>query len=97
MYIKKALSCYNSCINFSDNRDQGSPVPCPASSGLTSNNYVPSTTQSYTSTNTQTVISQPSSTSATAFHYESYSTFDWDLYLRETNSTAAPIECFKQV
>lgn len=86
-------------IKFVDNRDPSSPspAPSPAPSGLPSSNNVPSTTQSYTSTNNHTTVSHPPSTSTGPFQYETYQTFDWDLYLRETNSTAAPIECFKQV
>lgn len=30
------------------------------------------------------------------FQYETYQTFDWEEYLKETNSIAAPAECFKQ-
>ncbi|KAL0113264.1 hypothetical protein PUN28_012430 [Cardiocondyla obscurior] len=76
------------------NRDP-SPVPSPAPSGLSSSNNVPST-QSYTSPNSHTTVSHPPSTSTGPFQYETYQTFDWDLYLKETNSTAASIECFKQ-
>lgn len=78
-----------------DNRDPSSPVPSPAPSGLPSNNNA-SATQSYTNANNHTTISRSASTS-TGFHVETYQTFDWDLYLRETNSTAAPLEYFKQV
>ncbi|XP_024884244.1 polycomb protein Scm isoform X2 [Temnothorax curvispinosus] len=80
-----------------NNRDPSSPSPVqsPAPSGLPSNNNVPST-QSYTTTNNHTTVSHPPSTSTGTFQYETYQTFDWDLYLRETNSTAAPTECFKQ-
>lgn len=81
-----------------NNRDPSSPspAPSPAPSGLPSNNNVPSTTQSYTNTNNHTTVSNPPSTSTGSFQYETYQTFDWDLYLKETNSTAAPNECFKQ-
>ncbi|XP_011262299.1 polycomb protein Scm isoform X1 [Camponotus floridanus] len=79
-----------------NNRDSASPAQSPAPSGLPSNNNVPSTTQSYTNTNNHTTISHSPSTSSGPFQYETYQTFDWDLYLRETKSTAAPIECFKQ-
>ncbi|XP_012214643.1 polycomb protein Scm isoform X2 [Linepithema humile] len=79
-----------------NNRDPSSPVPSPAPSGLPSNNNIPSTTQSYTNTNNHTTISRSPSTSTGSFHVETYQTFDWDLYLRETNSTAAPLDCFKQ-
>lgn len=34
--------------------------------------------------------------SAGPYPYEMYQTFDWAEYLRETNSVAAPQECFKQ-
>lgn len=30
------------------------------------------------------------------FQYETYNPFDWEEYLRETNSTPAPQKCFKQ-
>lgn len=88
------------CVSFFsliDSRDPSSPASSPAPSGLPSNNNIPSTTQSYTSTNNHTTISHPPSTSNGPFQYETYQTFDWDLYLKETNSTAAPVECFKQV
>ncbi|XP_029177478.1 polycomb protein Scm [Nylanderia fulva] len=78
------------------NRDTASPAQSPAPSGLPSGNNVPSTTQSYTNTNNHTTISHSPSTSTGPFQYETYQTFDWDLYLRETKSTAAPVECFKQ-
>ncbi|XP_012542526.1 polycomb protein Scm isoform X2 [Monomorium pharaonis] len=80
-----------------NNRDPSSPspAPSPAPSGLPSNNNVPSTTQSYTN-NHATVSHSPSTSTGTFKTYESCPTFDWDLYLKETNSTAAPIECFKQ-
>ena len=29
--------------------------------------------------------------------FDSYTTFDWDAYLRETNSVTAPPEYYKQV
>ncbi|KAL6264798.1 hypothetical protein P5V15_004895 [Pogonomyrmex californicus] len=81
-----------------NNRDPSSPspAPSPAPSGLPSNNNVPSTTQSYINTNNHTTVSHSPSTSTGPFQYETYQTFDWDLYLKETNSTAAPVECFKQ-
>lgn len=85
---------------FTDIKDSPSPVPSPAPSGLPSNNNnnVPSTTQSYTtSTNNHSTTSNPPSTSNGPFQYETFQTFDWDNYLKETNSKAAPIECFKQV
>lgn len=78
------------------NRDQPSPAPSPAPSGLPSGNNVPSTTQSFTNANNHTSMSHPPSTSTGPFQYETYQTFDWDLYLKETNSQAAPVECFKQ-
>lgn len=78
------------------NRDPASPAQSPAPSGLSSSNNVPSTTQSYTNTNNHTTISHSPSTSTGPFQYETYQTFDWDLYLKETKSTAAPVECFKQ-
>lgn len=78
------------------NRDQSSPAPSLTPSGLISGNNIPSTTQSFTNTN-HTNISHSPSTSTGPFQYETYQTFDWDLYLKETNSQAAPIECFKQV
>lgn len=81
-----------------DNRDPSSPVPSPAPSGLSTSNNVPSTTQSYTtSTNNQTTVSNSPSTSNSPFQYEALQTFDWDNYLKETNSKAASAECFKQV
>lgn len=43
-----------------------------------------------------TAQNHSASTSSGTFQYETYQTFDWDSYLKETNSTAAPIECFKQ-
>jgi len=84
-------------IKFIDNRDPSSPspVPSPAPSGLPSNNNVSLTYN--TSTNNHTTISHSPSTSTGPFQYETYPTFDWDLYLNETNSKAAPVECFKQV
>lgn len=84
-------------MEFTGNRDVASPAQSPAPSGLPSSSNVPSTTQSYTNTNNHTTISHSPSTSTGPFQYETYQTFDWDLYLRETKSTAAPVECFKQV
>jgi polycomb protein SCMH1 len=46
--------------------------------------------------NKQLNINNSASTSTGTFQYETYQTFDWNLYLKESNSTAAPIECFKQ-
>lgn len=88
----------NKYVDLTDNRDHPpSPVPSsPAPSGLPTNNNVPSTTQSYTNSNNHS-ISRSASTSTGSFHIETYQTFDWDQYLRETKSTAAPIDCFKQV
>ena len=61
-------------------------------------NTASTTTQSYkTGINNQTTVSQSPSTSSGNFQFETYQTFDWDQYLKETNSVAAPIECFKQV
>ncbi|XP_014476649.1 PREDICTED: polycomb protein Scm isoform X2 [Dinoponera quadriceps] len=100
--------CSSSCLNAyqkkdnqtdtkKNNRDLSSPVPSPAPSGLSTSNNVPSTTQSYTSsTNNHTTVSNSPSTSNGPFQYETFQTFDWDNYLKETNSKAAPIECFKQ-
>ncbi|XP_011168603.2 polycomb protein Scm isoform X2 [Solenopsis invicta] len=92
------LNAYQKKETQEDNRDPSSPspAPSPAPSGLPSNNNVPSTTQSYTNTNNHTTVSHPPSTSTGPFQYETFQTFDWDLYLRETKSAAAPIECFKQ-
>ena len=87
--------CFFSFVQIG-NRDQASPAPSLAPSGLISGNNIPSTTQSFTNTS-HTNISHSPSTSTGPFQYETYQTFDWDLYLKETNSQAAPIECFKQV
>ena len=78
------------------NRDQTSPAPSLTPSGLLSGNNIPSTTQSFTNSSNHTNVSHSPSTSTGPFQYETYQTFDWDLYLKETNSQAAPIECFKQ-
>lgn len=93
------MFCITLIINFLliDNRDQSSPAPSLSPSGLLSGNNVPSTTQSFANTNNHTTVSHPPSTSTGPFQYETYQTFDWDLYLKETNSQAAPVECFKQV
>lgn len=48
------------------------------------------------STKQQLNNSNSASTSSGNFQYETFQTFDWDLYLKETSSTAAPVECFKQ-
>ncbi|XP_012063752.1 PREDICTED: polycomb protein Scm [Atta cephalotes] len=73
--------------------------PSPASSGLPSNNNA-QTTQPYTNTNNHTTVSRPpttsTGTSTASLQYEAFQTFDWDLYLKETNSKAASLECFKQ-
>lgn len=54
--------------------------------------------QSYKSNfNISQSSSSSSSTSSGNFQFETYQTFDWEQYLKETNSTAAPAECFKQV
>ncbi|XP_072750583.1 polycomb protein Scm [Anoplolepis gracilipes] len=94
------LNAYQKKENQADtkksNRDTASPAQSPVPSGLPSSNNVPSTTQSYTNTNNHTTISHSPSTSTGPFQYETYQTFDWDLYLKETKSTAAPVECFKQ-
>ncbi|XP_046479744.1 polycomb protein Scm [Neodiprion pinetum] len=79
-----------------NNGEQPSPAASPAPSGLPSGSSIPSTTQSYTGTNSQPTVSQSPSTSSGPFQYETYQTFDWELYLKETNSVAAPIDCFKQ-
>lgn len=46
------------------------------------------------------VLAVPPTTTVEAspgpFQYETFQTFDWDEYLRETNSVAAPQSCFKQ-
>jgi len=34
---------------------------------------------------------------AAVMQFDSYTTFDWDAYLRETNSVTAPPEYYKQV
>lgn len=39
---------------------------------------------------------QIENTGSGPFQYETFQTFDWDEYLRETSSIAAPAECFKQ-
>ncbi|XP_015604754.1 polycomb protein Scm isoform X2 [Cephus cinctus] len=79
-----------------NNGEQPSPAASPAPSGLPSGSSAPSTTQSFTGNNNQSNNSHPPSTSTGPFQYETYQTFDWDLYLKETNSSAAPVECFKQ-
>jgi len=67
---------------------------------LPSNNNA-QTTQPYTNTNNHTTVSRPpttsTGTSTASLQYEAFQTFDWDLYLKETNSKAASLECFKQV
>lgn len=45
---------------------------------------------------TKVNLNNSANTSSGTFQYETYQTFDWSLYLKETNSTAAPINCFKQ-
>lgn len=43
------------------------------------------------------VLPLPIETSGSGpFQYETYQTFDWDEYLKETNSIPAPTDCFKQ-
>lgn len=44
----------------------------------------------------QPIVNPPTDTSPATFQYETYLPFDWDEYLRETKSIAAPYECFKQ-
>ncbi|XP_015118890.1 polycomb protein Scm [Diachasma alloeum] len=79
--------------------DQPSPAASPAPSGIpSSSGMMP---QSFPTNNKSngTGNSQPNaspSTSSGPFQYETYQTFDWELYLKETDSTAAPAECFKQ-
>ncbi|PSN34377.1 Polycomb protein SCMH1 [Blattella germanica] len=41
-------------------------------------------------------LASSSVSSASATQFESYSTLDWDVYLKETNSVAAPPEYYKQ-
>ncbi|XP_057340924.1 polycomb protein Scm [Microplitis mediator] len=60
------------------------------------NNNNNSTTSNNNNNNNPASISHAPSTSTGPFQYETYQTFDWDLYLKETNSSAAPAECFKQ-
>ncbi|XP_055377745.1 polycomb protein Scm isoform X2 [Condylostylus longicornis] len=38
----------------------------------------------------------PATTPTGPFQYESFHVFDWDAYLKKTQSVAAPSECFKQ-
>ncbi|XP_022905806.1 polycomb protein Scm [Onthophagus taurus] len=45
---------------------------------------------------TPTTAMESSQGSPGPFQYETYQPFDWDEYLRETNSIAAPNNCFKQ-
>ena len=63
----------------------------------TNSTTTPPATISPTVTNNQSGAPHPPSTSTGSFQYETYQTFDWELYLKETNSSAVPTECFKQV
>jgi hypothetical protein len=49
--------------------------------------------------NEQRSLSSTSSQASPAavMQFDSYTTFDWDVYLRETNSVTAPPEYYKQV
>ncbi|XP_034952161.1 polycomb protein Scm [Chelonus insularis] len=81
--------------------EQSSSTTPPASSELPSSS---GTIQSFptnngttnSANNTSTNTSHAPSTSTGPFQYETYQTFDWNSYLKETNSIAAPAECFKQ-
>ncbi|XP_066599296.1 polycomb protein Scm [Prorops nasuta] len=79
-----------------NNRDQPSPDASPSPSGLPSSSNTTPTTQSYPTTHNQTPTTQPPSTSTRPIKYEAYLVFDWKSYLKETNSSAAPVDCFKQ-
>ncbi|KAK0099166.1 hypothetical protein PV326_000003 [Microctonus aethiopoides] len=77
--------------------EQPSPAASPSPSGLPSNSgTIPQSFPTNNSPNNPPNISHAPSTSTGPFQYETYQTFDWDLYLKETNSSAAPAECFKQ-
>ncbi|XP_043267271.1 polycomb protein SCMH1 [Venturia canescens] len=90
--------------------EQPSPAASPAPSGIPSTNGNSSLTPTFSSTSTvstppipinpspinPSVNSHPPSTSSGPFQYETYQTFDWELYLKKTNSIAAPSDCFKQ-
>ncbi|XP_033217699.1 polycomb protein Scm [Belonocnema kinseyi] len=88
-----------------NNNEQRSPASSPVPSTISNNtnsnanntNTASTTTQSYKSgINNQNNVSQSPSTSGGNFQFETYQTFDWEQYLKETNSEAAPAECFKQ-
>ncbi|XP_012280648.1 polycomb protein Scm [Orussus abietinus] len=79
-----------------NNGEHPSPAASPAPSGLSGGSNAPLTTQSYNNINNQSTVSHPPSTSTGPFQYKMYQTFDWDSYLKETNSSAASVECFKQ-
>lgn len=42
------------------------------------------------------VVNEGATSSPGPFQYETFQTFDWDEYLKETNSVAAPQHCFTQ-
>lgn len=92
-----------------NNEQRSTTVVSQVLSTISSNNNsttVAATTMTTTSTtsnqsyksnfNISQSSSSSSSTSSGNFQFETYQTFDWEQYLKETNSTAAPAECFKQ-
>ncbi|XP_011311114.1 polycomb protein Scm isoform X2 [Fopius arisanus] len=78
--------------------DQPSPAASPAPSGIpSSSGILPQSFPTNSKTNgTGNQVNASPSTSTGPFQYETYQTFDWEMYLKETDSTAAPAECFKQ-
>ncbi|KAH0558149.1 polycomb protein Scm [Cotesia glomerata] len=93
----------NNNNNNTNTNTNSPPINNTSTNSNTNNNNIntnrstPATPTITTSTtNNQSNISHAPSTSTGPFQYETYQTFDWDLYLKETNSSAAPADCFKQ-
>ncbi|XP_044737788.1 polycomb protein Scm [Chrysoperla carnea] len=89
--------CSNFCMNKFQKKSEQSKIPTtpttPASSNTTSTSA--SGPPGATTPSTPTTFENPNSSSG-PFQYETFQPFDWEEYLRESNSVAAPAECFKQ-
>ncbi|KAJ8674907.1 hypothetical protein QAD02_010693 [Eretmocerus hayati] len=82
--------CSTMCLNQYQSREiQKETKKVSADQTLLATSPVPNSNRTLNNVN-------PASTTTGTFQYETYQTFDWNLYLKETNSVAAPIECFKQ-
>lgn len=98
MTVVGFIHIYCNISSFNRGKDHGEPLLRFVSQYVGTSFYLIYCIVTVGSTEQRSLSSTSSQASpAAVMQFDSYTTFDWDAYLRETNSVTAPPEYYKQV